>query len=166
MKNKFWLSLLAANTLLLVAHSPMASAAPISDNQTDIASLSQTIAESIGFHPDTHSLIELAISRALTAKKLNDSPVPPPMVTAGVPMPSNNLRNTDRSGDTLGRTPQQPTPPVKKPVPLTNQPPIGKIAVPTKDPLEQDPILPTNQPAGDSTAAPEPRRVRYGGARG
>jgi hypothetical protein len=70
MKNKFWLGLLAANALLLVTNSAVASADSISESQQDIASLSQTIAESIGLQPDVHSLIELAIGRALTAQKL------------------------------------------------------------------------------------------------
>jgi hypothetical protein len=157
MKAKFFLSLLVLNGFLLGTNSASATE-PISENQYDLASLSQTIAESIGFHPDTHSLIELAIGRALTAKKLNDIPTPPSVITAGVPVPSRNLSDTDRSRVTSGRIPQQPTPPVQGQVPLTDQTPIGKISIPTKNPPKKDPTLPTYQPA--------PHRVRYGGARG
>jgi hypothetical protein len=70
MKTKFLLTLLAFSGLFFGANS--ASARTISPPETshNIANLSRTISESIGLDSDTHSLVEFAINRALSVKKI------------------------------------------------------------------------------------------------
>jgi hypothetical protein len=68
MKTKFLLALLALNGLLWGANSTSAYAAAPTATSHNIANLSRTIADSIDLGGDYHSLMELAIDRALLAK--------------------------------------------------------------------------------------------------
>jgi hypothetical protein len=71
MKTKLLLMLLALNGVLLGANSASASTVAPTENIHNIANLSQTISELIGF--DGHNLVELAINRALLAQDTKDS---------------------------------------------------------------------------------------------
>jgi hypothetical protein len=81
---KFLLTLLALNGLLLSANSAAAYSVSEPEIHYDILSLSRTIADSIDLSGDYHSLMELAIDRALLAQKVKDINMPSP-ITAGVP---------------------------------------------------------------------------------
>jgi hypothetical protein len=83
---KFLLTLLAVNGLLLSPNSASAYSVSEPEIRHDIPSLSRTIAESIDLGGDYHSLISIAIDRALIAQQVKDIHIPHP-VTAGVPMP-------------------------------------------------------------------------------
>jgi hypothetical protein len=105
-KSKFLLMLLVFNGLLWGANSASARIVSATANNYNIAQLSLTIAESIGFTPDTHSLIELAIDRALLAQSsqldqvTTTSPANhPPQFTSGrvTTGENNRIRGTIRN---------------------------------------------------------------------
>jgi hypothetical protein len=85
-KTKFLLTLLAVNGLLLGANSASAYTRSSPETSHDIANLSRTISESIDLGDDYHSLVSIAIDRALIAQQVKDINIPHP-ITAGVPMP-------------------------------------------------------------------------------
>jgi hypothetical protein len=70
MKTKFLLTLLAFSGLFFGANSVSARMISPTETSHNIANLSRTISESIGFDSDTHSLVEFAINRALGVKKI------------------------------------------------------------------------------------------------
>jgi hypothetical protein len=82
MKTKFLLMLIALNGLVWGVNSASAYTLP---TDHDTARLSQTISGLVGFDRDTHSLVALAIDRALLAQVVNQPPVTSPR-TAGVPL--------------------------------------------------------------------------------
>jgi hypothetical protein len=72
MKTKFLLTLLALNGLVLSAGNASAVTVSVGQNNLNISSLSHTIGELANLDPDSHSLIESAIHRALMAKAIPD----------------------------------------------------------------------------------------------
>jgi hypothetical protein len=70
MKTKFLLTLLALSGLFLGTNSASARMIFPTETNHNIANLSRTISESIGLNSDTHSLVEMAINRALTVQKI------------------------------------------------------------------------------------------------
>jgi hypothetical protein len=73
MKARFFLGLLAFNGLILAANSASANSGSTGENRHDITQLSRTISELVKFASDTHSLVEMAINRALIAQQVGDS---------------------------------------------------------------------------------------------
>ncbi len=68
MKTKFFLTLLAINSLFLGGNSALAATtSPTATNQ-NISNLSHTISTLVDLEQDSHSLVESAINRALLAK--------------------------------------------------------------------------------------------------
>jgi hypothetical protein len=87
MKAKFFLALLALNGLLLTAHSASANSGSTGENRHEITQLSRTISELVKLDPDAHSLVEMAINRALIAQKAGDTPDSKPPIAGGIPAP-------------------------------------------------------------------------------
>ncbi len=101
MKANFGLMLLANG--LLICLTSAAAQAQVPSGDRDLASLSQTIARSIGFDRDTDSLIELAIDRALIAQQLTERNTE--MRTAGVPLSPQDSRQTNKKPLIGGKIP-------------------------------------------------------------
>ncbi len=75
MKTKFLLMFLTLNGLLLGANSAFAYTSSSPTNSTgdlNLGSLSHTISDLIDLDGDAHSLVEMAINRALIAKSLKE----------------------------------------------------------------------------------------------
>ena len=109
------------------------------------AQLSQTISQIIGFDRDTHSLVELAIDRALIAQA-----VKPPSVrssiTAGVPYVPQPTRV-----DGQVATPKRPTkiPEITGKIDAPSSPSIGQTKVKkTKKPKPSPSAVKNQQPIG------------------
>jgi hypothetical protein len=97
MKTKSLLMLLALTGLNWGINGTSASSTVVPTSIDRHPALSRSISELIGLDRDTHSLLELAIDRALIAQKVNGSeqeprlagaplPVPPPPA-GGIPLP-------------------------------------------------------------------------------
>jgi hypothetical protein len=69
MKAKFFLTLLALTGLFLSSNSAFAATGATTTNHINTDTLSQTIANLIDLDRDSHSLVSLAIDRALLAQK-------------------------------------------------------------------------------------------------
>jgi hypothetical protein len=115
MKTKFLLMLITLSGLCWGTNSAAANVLATTSDRNS-AQLSQTISHIIGLGQDTHSLVELAIDRALIAQAVNQPPAMPR--TAGVPL-------------------AQPTPPagkVTEPKPQVSKTPVitGKIDPPNQ----------------------------------
>jgi hypothetical protein len=108
MKTKFLLTLLTLNGLFWGINSVSASAPSLTHSNRP---LSHTIAEIIDL--DVHSLVELAIDRALIAQQVNDNKIPHP-VTAGVPKA--DVSQTDKQPTVRGRVANPQIGQVKNPV--------------------------------------------------
>jgi hypothetical protein len=113
MKARFFLALLAFNGLIFAANSASAFTRSSTDNRHDAADLSRSISQLVNLTPDTYSLIEMAIDRALLAQAANDNPVPLPPVTAGVPAP-NQVKDPQPQPIVNGKI-ANPNPPKTKP---------------------------------------------------
>jgi hypothetical protein len=74
MKAKFFLTLVALTGLLFGNNSAFAATGSTTENQTNANTLSQTISNLIDLDRDAHSLVSLAIERALLAQKDPNSP--------------------------------------------------------------------------------------------
>jgi hypothetical protein len=124
MKTKFLLTLLAFSGLFLGANSVSARTISPTEASHNIASLSRTISESIGFNSDTHSLVEFAINRALAVKKI--------AADTGTVINMNDTQGaivTDRDGNTTQRVRNAPrNRPIEQPFIL------GEIATPRNQP--------------------------------
>jgi hypothetical protein len=83
MKARFFLTLVALTGLLLGNNSAFAATGSTTGNQTNANTLSQTISNLIDLDRDAHSLVSLAIERALLAQK--DPNNPESKVTGGKP---------------------------------------------------------------------------------
>jgi hypothetical protein len=125
------LTLLTLNGLFWGVNSVSASATSLSGSNRN---LSYTIAKLIDL--DAHSLVELAIDRALIAQQVNDDRLQNP-VTAGMPKLNNTQPNKQHT--IRGR--------VAKP----RDRPIGKIANPD---LHQNSDLPQPTPSADNNQHP------------
>ncbi len=121
MKTKLLLTLLTFNGFFCV-NSAFAATVLSIDNSQNSANLSQTIAESIGFDPDTHSLVEFAINRALIAQKLGNCKDPSLTVNPGTPV--NNSIDPNKQKTIRGR--------IAKPTTRSKEKPIEKGAMPVE----------------------------------
>ena len=128
-KTKFVLTLLALNGLLVGTNSASASTGSPLELDRQIANLSQTMAELIGFDRAAQSLLMSAIDRALIAQKVNVNVLP--IVTAGVPLLPTDPRRTDKiptSDRSIGQTKiDKTTSPQPQPSPQNNNQPAGGI---------------------------------------
>lgn len=124
MKTKFFLVLLTLNGLFWGLNCVSASATSLTGSNRP---LSHTIAKLIDF--DAHSLVELAIDRALIAQQVNDNKIPH-LVTAGVP--KLNVDPIDKQPTVRGRV---------------AKPKIGRVANPGTDKKSD---LPQPQPSAES----------------
>lgn len=123
MKARFFLALLALNGLLFSTNSALAFTGSSTDNRHDIANLSRTIAELVEFDPDTHSLVEMAISRALIAQKAGNAP--DPQVAGGLQAPNFSV-------DPFG-------PPIVGTIAIPNPPPTVNGTIANPNPPQIDP---------------------------
>jgi hypothetical protein len=121
MTTKFLLTLLALNGLLLGANSASAYTTSTIENSHNIANLSRTIAKSIDLGGDYHSLMELAIDRALLAKGEKGRNSVDPEIAGGKsvqsernPIVNGKIANPQNQPIKNGiiLNPQQPNPPV------------------------------------------------------
>jgi hypothetical protein len=74
MKARFFLTLVALTGLILGNNSAFAATGSTTGNQTNANTLSQTISNLIDLDRDAHSLVSLAIERALLAQKDPNKP--------------------------------------------------------------------------------------------
>jgi hypothetical protein len=135
MKTKFFLMLLTLTGLCWSLNS--AAAATVSPTATEPhTALSQTISKLIGLDRDTHSLVELAIDRAVIAQKVNNDATD--MRTAGAPVPIGDVSRPNKKPEIVG----------KIAAPTDRSIGQAKIKKPNKQKLE-----PNNnqQPAGSTT---------------
>jgi hypothetical protein len=154
-KTKFLLTLLTVNGLLLGTHSASAYSVSEPEIHHDIPSLSRTISASIDLGDDYHSLVSIAIDRALIAQQVKDINIPHP-VTAGVPLPQmvrgrmiKQQEQVDRpNAENTTVTPEEQKPPTEeklKPSSTTDRSKIrhpmfvGKYSKPKADGLKNRP---------------------------
>jgi hypothetical protein len=123
MKARFFLALLALNGLFFSANSASAFTGSSTEDRHNIANLSRTIAELVEFDPDTHSLVEMAISRALIAQKAGNAP--DPQVAGGLQAPN-------FSRDPFG-------PPIVGTIAIPNPPPTVNGTIANPNPPQIDP---------------------------
>jgi hypothetical protein len=137
MKTKFLLMLIALNGLVWGVNGASATLS----TSHDTARLSQTIAGLVGLDRDTHSLVELAIDRALIAQSVNQPPVTSPR-TAGVPIAAPTPQPTRIDGK------------VAVPNPHATQTPeiTGKVAAPNPS-IGQTKVKKTKKPKPQPSAA-------------
>ncbi len=105
MKTKFLLMLIALNGLVWGVNGASAYALP---TDHDTARLSQTISGLVGFDRDTHSLVALAIDRALIAQAVNQPGANSPR-TAGspaVPQPTQPAGKVTETKPKATKTPE------------------------------------------------------------
>jgi hypothetical protein len=155
MKARFFLALLAFNGLVFAANSNSASAFTRSSTDTshNVADLSRSISNIVKLTPDTYSLIEMAIDRALLAQAASDKTVPMPP-TAGIPAP-NQTKDPQPQTIVNGKI-ANPKPPKTKPrvMPISKRPkPIPGQKV--KNSSSDAPQLCTDRP----TPTPSPTQT-------
>jgi hypothetical protein len=129
MKTKFLLALLTLTGLLLGTNSAFASTISSTENSQNMTNLSQRISKSIDLNGDYHSLIELAIDRALLAKGEKTSPTQP-NIAVGEPYPNGPIINGKIA---------QPTPRNNPPVIINGI--IKKVDPPTKPSEDRKPRI-------------------------
>jgi hypothetical protein len=148
MKAKFFLALLALNGLIFSTSSASANSVSIAENYHDIANLSRIISELVKFDPDTHSLVEMAISRALIAQKTGDVPAPQSQLAGGISVPN---FGSDR----------QPQPIVNgkiaNPNPPTTQPKVKPVVKPPQS--ESDRYGKLNQQPSEKIDLPAAKKL-------
>jgi hypothetical protein len=112
MKARFFLALLPFTGLVFAANSASAFTRSSTDNPHAAADLSRSISNIVNLTPDTHSLIEMAIDRALLAQAASDKTAPMPP-TAGIPIP-NQVKEPQPQPIVNGKI-ANPNPPKTKP---------------------------------------------------
>jgi hypothetical protein len=148
MKARFFLALLAVNGLVFAANSASAFTRSSTDNPHDAADLSRSISKIVNLKPDTHSLIEMAIDRALLAQAASDQTAPMPP-TAGIPAP-NQTKDPQPQPIVNGKiaNPNQPkTKPRVMPISKRPKPILGQKVKNTSSDAPQAPQLCTDRPA-------------------
>jgi hypothetical protein len=158
MKARFCLALLAFNGLFLGTNSASAFTESSIKYRYDITNLSRTIAELVKFDPDTHSLVEMAIDRALIAQKAGDETEPKPLLGVMSDFPRDLLKPP-----TVG-TIAYPDPPPTTPEPrsVTPEPPHPdrelKRTSGAVNPLQ--PLAPDkNKPIDRENVTPKPQSI-------
>ncbi len=168
MKTKFLLALLAINSFFLGSNSASATSTNAVTTHPDIANLSRTISDLVDLDSDSHSLMELAINRALLAQKQTSStpnqplingistpaiingkianPYQPPLINGKIVNP---YQSPLINGIIANPNPEPPTPPSSNPYP--SNPPLinGIIANPNPEP----PTPPSTNPLINGTIA-------------
>jgi hypothetical protein len=135
MNAKFFLMLLALNGLFLDMGSASASATTLTGADRQITNLSNTISELIGIDRGTHTLVELAIDRALLAQKLNSGTNN--LRTAGAPVSIQDDQKPELAvgkmavpNQSIGQTKIKKTKQPKSPLPVSNhQQPAGSRTI-------------------------------------
>jgi hypothetical protein len=155
MKTKFLLTLLAFSGLFLGANSVSARTISPTETSHNIANLSRTISESIGFNSDTHSLVEFAINRALAVKKIAaDTGTVIDNMQGGIMIsdPNSNRTNQNIRNKVKNRSIEKPfilgeiATPRNQPNNNIANPDPAKIKDPTVTPIKQQPqVAPTNE---------------------
>jgi hypothetical protein len=110
MKARFFLGLLAFNGLFLAANSASANSGSTGENRHDITQLSRIISELVKFAPDSHSLVEMAINRALIAQQAGE---PAPQPAGGISAP--NFTSDPQPQPIINGKIANPNPPITKP---------------------------------------------------
>jgi hypothetical protein len=141
MKTKFLLMLITLSGLCWGTNSAAANVLATTSDRNS-AQLSQTISHIIGLGQDTHSLVELAIDRALIAQAVNQPPAMPR--TAGVPLAQPTPQPTQPAGKVT-----EPKPQVSKTPAIT-----GKIDPPNPS-VGQTKVKKTKKPKPKASTAGE-----------
>jgi hypothetical protein len=153
MKTKFFLTLLAINSLFLGGNSAFAATIPPTATNQNISNLSHTISTLVDLDLDYHGLVESAINRALLAKTPTGNggyapgqpivngtianPNSPPFINGRIENPHTQTPPPFINGRIANPYPQTPPPLINgviaNPNPQTPPPLInGTIAVPEK----------------------------------
>jgi hypothetical protein len=132
MKTKFFLTLLAINSLFLGENSAFAFTTSSTATSQNISNLSHKISTLVDLDQDSHSLVEFAINRALLAK----TPASAGGHTPGQPFINGKIAN-----------PNPHTPPplingvIANPNPHTAPPLINGVVIANPDPHTSPPLI-------------------------